>query len=63
MCGLESRPRWIELDNFGHRYYRKMCSNCGEVINKRELPIICPNCKERMLNDSERLFTDVRTNS
>ena len=46
--GLESRPRWIEMEAIeGHRY-RYMCSSCGEIIYKRTLPVKCPNCGERM---------------
>lgn len=52
-CCLESRPRWID---FGYEYSKKHshrytyeCSNCGEVIHKRIVPSICPNCKCKMI--------------
>lgn len=47
-CGLSSCPRWIELDNFQHKYFRKMCSACGEIINKRVAPRVCPHCGAKM---------------
>ena len=47
-CGLESRPRWIDLGAIkGHRY-NFMCSCCGEKIYKKVLPKVCPNCKAEM---------------
>ena len=52
-CGLESRPRWIELENLGHKYYRAMCSSCGEIINKRVRPAVCPHCREEMKTSRE----------
>lgn len=38
---------------------------CGEIINKKKLPDVCPYCKERMLdlNDRGRLYSDVGTDS
>jgi hypothetical protein len=48
-CGLESRPRWIELDYNG-AWSKVICSNCGEPIkvNNRHIPTECPKCKEKM---------------
>lgn len=43
-CGLSFRSKWIELDSFQHKYFRKMCSACGEIINKRIAPRVCPHC-------------------
>ena len=47
-CGLSSSPRWIELESLGRKRHRKMCSACGEIVNKIKLPEVCPNCGERM---------------
>lgn len=55
---LESRSRWIELDAMEHRYFRAMCSNCGEIINKRNLPAICPHCGERMKGNQYDLHAE-----
>lgn len=47
-CGLESKPRWIDMGTIkGHRY-NFMCSSCGEKVYKRILPQVCPNCKSSM---------------
>ena len=42
MCGLESRPRWIDIAD----HY--MCSCCGETTYKKRPPTVCPNCKQEM---------------
>ena len=47
-CGLESRPRWIDIGAINGHRYSFMCSNCGETVHKRLLPKICPNCKAEM---------------
>lgn len=47
-CNLAHLPRWIPLDNLGHRYYRHMCSNCGAITNRKQLPDICGECKSIM---------------
>lgn len=54
MCGLESRPRWIDLDS----HY--MCSCCGETTYEKRPPMICPNCKQEM---KKRDFTIKTSNS
>lgn len=46
MCGLESRPRWIDLDS----HY--MCSCCGETTYEKRPPMICPNCKQEMKREN-----------
>ena len=48
-CGLESRPRWIDLGRSKNHYCNLLCSNCGETIHKRIAPNICPNCKKEMI--------------
>lgn len=53
-CGLESRARWIELEPFEGKRDRKMCSSCGEIINRKRPPENCPNCKERMVYDGTK---------
>ena len=52
MCGLESRPRWIELEPFQEYQYRYMCSSCGEIIHRQDFPKNCPNCKSKMKNNN-----------
>lgn len=47
-CGLESRPRWIDLDSLGNQHFQRMCSNCGEIVNRRIPPKVCPSCKSKM---------------
>ena len=42
MCGLESRPRWIDIAD----HY--MCSSCGETTYEKHPPTVCPNCKQYM---------------
>ena len=50
-CGLESRPRWLNMGAIkGHRY-NFMCSNCGEKVFKRILPKMCPKCCAEMMQD------------
>ena len=46
MCGLESRPRWIDIAD----HY--MCSNCGETTYEKRPPMICPNCKQEMKREN-----------
>lgn len=47
-CGLESRARWIDTGRSIKYLYNHICSNCGETCHKRNLPEICPNCKQKM---------------
>jgi len=47
-CGLESRPRWLDFGPSKEHRYHYQCSYCGEIIHKRILPKICPNCKSEM---------------
>lgn len=47
-CNLSNSARWIPLDNLGHQYYRHMCSNCGAIINRQQLPDMCNECKSLM---------------
>lgn len=46
MCGLESRPRWIDMDD----HY--MCSSCGETTYEKCPPTVCPNCKREMKREN-----------
>ena len=50
MCGLESRPRWIDIAD----HY--MCSSCGETTYEKHPPTVCPNCKHEM----KRSIDDIR---
>ena len=46
MCGLESRPRWIDIAD----HY--MCSCCGETTYEKRPPMICPNYKQEMKREN-----------
>lgn len=47
-CGLESKPRWIDMGPIDKHRYNYMCSACGEKVYKRILPKKCPNCNAEM---------------
>jgi len=47
-CGLESKPRWIDMGAIDKHRYNYMCSACGETVHKRILPKKCPNCNAEM---------------
>ena len=44
----DSCASWIELEPTEDKKHRKMCSNCGEIINKKKPPKTCPYCLEKM---------------
>ena len=47
-CGLESKPRWIDMGAIDKHRYNYMCSACGEKSYKRMPPKKCPNCNAEM---------------
>ena len=47
-CGLESRPRWIDMGAIKGHKYNNMCSCCGEKVYVRIPPKVCQNCKSDM---------------
>lgn len=44
----DSRSCWIVLEPTESEKHRKMCSNCGEIINKKKPPKTCPYCQVKM---------------
>ena len=47
-CGLESKPRWIDMGAIDKHRYNYMCSACGGKSYKQMPPKKCPNCNAEM---------------